>query len=80
MPAQAAAPASPGKAPADTERGQVARETALFAAPEGGQFGTLQTGAPARVVGRSGDWARVQLEGWVRESDLPPAPTRRSAE
>ncbi len=48
----------------------MARETALFAAPEGGQFGTLQMGAPARVVGRSGDWARVQLEGWVRESDL----------
>jgi hypothetical protein len=50
----------------------VARATALFAAPEGGQYGTLQPGAPARVVGRSGDWARVQLEGWVRESDLAP--------
>jgi hypothetical protein len=72
LPAQAAAPASPGTVPADTERGQVARETALFAAPEGSQFGTLQMGAPARVVGRSGDWARVQLEGWVRESDLAP--------
>ena len=72
LPAQAAAPAPTDKVAADTERGQVARETALFAAPEGSQYGTLQTGAPTRVVGRSGDWVRVQLEGWVRESDLEP--------
>lgn len=72
LPVQAAAPAPPDRVSADTERGQVARETGIFAAPEGGQYGTLQMGAPARVVGRSGDWARVQLEGWVRESDLTP--------
>jgi hypothetical protein len=71
LPAQAATPAAPDRPP-ESERGQVARETALFAAPEGGQFGTLQAGAPARVVGRSGEWARVQFEGWVRESDLAP--------
>ena len=71
LPTQAPAPA-PATASADLERGQVARETALFAAPQGSQYGILQTGAPARVVGRSGDWARVQLEGWVRESDLTP--------
>ncbi len=77
LPAQAAAPAAaaptlPAPVSAGAERGQVTRETALFAAPEGGQFGTLQMGAPARVVGRSGDWARVQLEAWVRDSDLEP--------
>jgi hypothetical protein len=72
LPAQAAAPVPPDRVSADTEQGQVSRETALFAAPEGGQYGTLQTGAPARLVGRSGDWARIQLEGWVRESDLAP--------
>jgi hypothetical protein len=71
-PAQASAPAAPAPVSADTGRGQVVRETALFAAPEGSQYGTLQTGAPARVVGRSGDWARVQLEGWIRDSDLAP--------
>ncbi len=71
LPAQAA-PGLPERVSADPEQGQVVRETALFAAPEGSQYGTLQTGAPARVVGRSGDWARVQLEGWVRESDLAP--------
>ena len=72
LPPQAAAPAPPDRVAADTERGQVARETGLFAAPEGSQYATLQAGAPTRVVGRSGDWVRVQLEGWVRESDLAP--------
>jgi hypothetical protein len=26
--------------------------------------------APTRVLRRSGDWTRVQVEGWVREADL----------
>ncbi|HEY5940485.1 MAG TPA: hypothetical protein VIT87_06665 [Gemmatimonadales bacterium] len=72
LPPQAAAPAVIAPVSTDSGRGQVVRETALFAAPEGSQYGTLQTGAPARVVGRSGDWARVQLEGWIRDSDLAP--------
>ncbi|HWN17651.1 MAG TPA: hypothetical protein VNO19_01935 [Gemmatimonadales bacterium] len=72
LPTQTAAPAAPVPVSADTGRGQVVRETALFAAPEGSRYGTLQTGAPARVVGRSGDWTRVQLEGWIRDSDLAP--------
>ncbi len=69
------APASPPptKSPTDPDRAAVARETPVFATPQGGQYGTLQTGAPARVLGRSGEWARVQLEGWVRESDLEEA-------
>jgi hypothetical protein len=85
QPAQAArppasAPASsapvsspPAKSPTDPDRAAIARETPVFATPQGGQYGTLQTGAPARVLGRSGEWARVQLEGWVRESDLEEA-------
>ena len=72
LPAQAAVPAAPEKAAADSARGQVARETSLFAAPAGSLYGTLQSGAPTRVISRSGEWARVQLEGWVRESDLAP--------
>lgn len=76
----AVAPVSPGPAPAaaarqgsDTERAAVSRETPLFATPQGGPYATLQTGAPARVLGRSGEWVRVQMEGWVRESDLEQA-------
>ena len=63
----------PAKSPTDPDRAAIARETPVFATPQGGQYGTLQTGAPARVLGRSGEWARVQLEGWVRENDLEEA-------
>ncbi|MDQ3224695.1 MAG: hypothetical protein M3Q75_14675 [Gemmatimonadota bacterium] len=70
LPAQAAAAATPDEARSATERTQVARQTAIFAAPETGQYGTLMPGAPTRVLSRTGDWTRVQLEGWVRESDL----------
>jgi len=68
-----APPAAPGKPAADPDRVEVARETAVYAAPEAAQFGTVQAGTPARVLGRSGEWVRVQLEGWVRAGDLQSA-------
>lgn len=58
---------------ADSDRAAVSRETPLYATPQGGPYASLKTGAPARVLGRSGEWARVQLEGWVREADLEEA-------
>ena len=58
---------------ADSDRAAVSRETPLYATPQGGPYACLKTGAPARVLGRSGEWARVQLEGWVREADLEEA-------
>jgi hypothetical protein len=67
------APPTPSKTPADPDRVEVARETAVFAAPEAAQFGTVQAGTPTRVLGRSGEWVRVQLEGWVRAGDLQSA-------
>ncbi len=51
---------------------QVARETGLSATPEGPAVGSLQSGISTRVLGRSGGWARVRVEGWVRETDLEP--------
>jgi hypothetical protein len=57
----------------DSERASVSRETQLLATPQGGPYATLQTGAPARILSRSGEWVRVQTEGWVRESDLEEA-------
>jgi hypothetical protein len=68
-----APPAAPGKPAADPDRVQAARETAVYAAPEAAQFGTVQAGTPTRVLGRSGEWVRVQLEGWVRAGDLQSA-------
>jgi hypothetical protein len=67
-------PASASPAPArtggDSDRAAVARQTGVFATPQGGQYGTLETGAPARVLGRSGEWVHVQVEGWIRDDDL----------
>jgi hypothetical protein len=67
---QPAPPAQPGNSPADPDRVEAARETAVFAAPEAAQIGSVQVGTPARVLGRSGEWVRVQLEGWMRAGDL----------
>jgi hypothetical protein len=62
----AAAPTAPDPAPAGgPDRIQTARETALGATPAGGTLGTLQAGTPARVVARSGDLVKVQVEGWI---------------
>jgi hypothetical protein len=62
-----------GKTPLDPDRVEAAREMAVFAAPEAAQYGTLAAGTPTRVLGRSGEWVRVQLEGWVRAGDLQSA-------
>ena len=70
LPQAAVADAEDEDPPEDAERTQVARQTAVFAAPQGGQYGTLLPGAPTRVLTRTGDWTRVQFEGWVRDSDL----------
>src|SRR2546430_1661780 len=78
------APRSPGvrppdtnsspSAPVDPSRVESARRTVLYRAPEGAPAGTVAPSAPLRVLGRSGDWTRVELEGWVKSSDLEIAP------
>lgn len=55
---------------ASAERVELVRAAPLRTAPDGGELGSVAEGAPARVVGRAGDWARVQVEGWVRAEDL----------
>jgi hypothetical protein len=62
VPASAPRPAQPAGGP---ERVQTARETPLGATPAGGTLGTLQAGTPARIVARSGDLVKVQVEGWI---------------
>ncbi|MFL5476726.1 MAG: hypothetical protein ACJ8A6_13650 [Gemmatimonadales bacterium] len=75
QPPAAVAPTTSAASPrsAGADRAAVSRETPLDATPQGGPYASLQTGAPARVLGRSGEWVRVQLEGWVRETDLEEA-------
>jgi len=65
--------ASPS-APVDPSRVESARRTVLYRAPEGQPAGTLAPSAPLRVLGKSGEWTRVALEGWVKSADLEIAP------
>src|SRR5213593_971008 len=83
-----AAPVAPGRgpgvgppdtspspsAPVDPSRVASARRTILYRAPEGQPTGTLAPSAPLRVLGHSGEWTRVELEGWVKSADLEMAP------
>ena len=68
------APAGPPVSPAASVEGvETLRETGLSKVPDSGAMTTLPAGTAARVVGRSGEWVRVQVEGWVREADVKPA-------
>jgi len=74
--APAKARTTPGTAAPPTgpaEGVEVSRETGLARAPDSTPYATLQPGIPARVLGRSGEWVRVQLDGWIKEADLKPA-------
>jgi hypothetical protein len=61
-PAPVAAVSPPAGGP---ERVQTAREVPLGATPAGGTLGSVQAGTPARIVARSGDLVKVQVEGWI---------------
>jgi hypothetical protein len=63
----------PARPAAESDHAAVTRETQVFATPQGGTYGTLQHGAPARILGRSGEWLRVSVEGWIREADVEAA-------
>ena len=67
-------PPDTGSAPPDSARVQPARQTTLFRAPDGRAAGTITPETPLRVLGRTGEWSRVQFEGWVKTADLQAAP------
>jgi hypothetical protein len=69
----ATAPTPPPQPPSSIEGVETIREAGLSRMPDSAPTSTLPAGTPARVMGRSGEWVRVQVEGWVRESDLKPA-------
>jgi hypothetical protein len=71
--ARAAPPAQPASNTVAPDAVETTRATQLSATPGGAQYGSLQGGIPARVLGRSGEWAQVEVNGWVRQSDLQPA-------
>jgi len=61
-------------AAADSSRAQPARRTTLYRAPDGPQAGMIAPSTPMRVLSRSGEWTRVQFEGWVKAADLTTPP------
>ena len=78
LPADSAA-APPAARPADggqvdPARSQAARQTTVYRAPEGPAAGTIRPETPLRVVSKSGEWTRVQIDGWVKTEDLRDAP------
>ena len=54
----------------DSSAVQSATRMALYRAPEGAPAGMLVPTTPLRVLSRSGEWSRVQLEAWVKTADL----------
>jgi hypothetical protein len=59
---------------AEPGRVQPTRLTPMYRAPDGPEAGALSPETPLRVIGRTGEWTRVQVEGWVRNADLEMAP------
>jgi hypothetical protein len=64
---------TPAAAPS-AGRAQAPRPTTLYRAPDGPEAGTVGAETPLRVLSRSGEWARVQFEGWVKTTELQDAP------
>ncbi|HEX9610538.1 MAG TPA: hypothetical protein VF978_01535 [Gemmatimonadales bacterium] len=67
-------PPETSAAPLDSGRAKPIRQTQLYRAPEGPEAGTVGPETPLRVLGRSGEWTRVQVEGWVKTAELESAP------
>jgi len=72
--AAASSAAAPSSADAPLALGDFAASHPLVlrAAPDGAPAGAADSAARVRIVARDHGWARVELEGWVRESELVP--------
>jgi hypothetical protein len=69
VPAPQPTAASPSSGSAD--RVETARRVELRLRPDSGVvIGTLADSTGARVTARSGDWVRVQVDGWVRADEV----------
>lgn len=64
----------PDSAAVDASRVAATRRTTVYRTPDGAPAATIAGDTPLRVLSKSGDWSRVELEGWVRSSDLAVAP------
>ena len=55
------------------DRAVTARQTGVHRLPDSEPTGSLAEDTPVRVLARSGQWVRVAMEGWIKESDLRPS-------
>lgn len=69
-PVESAGMAQPGSSTLD--RAVTARAAELKQTPGGSPLGSLVADAAVKVLARSGEWVRVQAEGWIREEDIRP--------
>jgi hypothetical protein len=51
----------------------VIHPTTLRTAPDAKPLGQLYAGTAVEIVAREHGWAKIHLEGWIREADLAPA-------
>jgi hypothetical protein len=72
LPPRSAPAAAPADVPVASGDFAAAHPLVLRAAPDGKPSGTADSAARVRIVARDHGWARVQAEGWVRESELIP--------
>ncbi|MFQ5551269.1 MAG: SH3 domain-containing protein [Gemmatimonadales bacterium] len=71
--------AGPGAAAASSSSDSVSLDRALLSSgsavtdvPNGTERVANSADVPVRILARSGEWVRIQLEGWVRREDLQP--------
>ncbi len=69
----AAAPPTGADSGARLDRAVLSHAAPMVRVLQGEESASLVEGTPVKILARSGEWVRVQLEGWVRESDLRPA-------
>lgn len=59
-------PGGPGQEETDIQPLITARTLLpVYATPDGDTVATFEPGAQAQVLGRTGDWIRIRLDGWV---------------
>jgi SH3-like domain-containing protein len=73
-PASASSQAAPARVDGPVVLGDFAASQPLVLrdAPDGKAAGSADSAARVRIIARDHGWARVELEGWVRESELVP--------
>ncbi len=66
--APAAGPAAgPEATPSDPPLITAAAPLTIHATPDGDTIARFEAGAQAQVLGRTGDWIRIRLDGWIYE-------------